>query len=213
MADPIVLGSASPRRRELLDQLGVAFEVAVVDLDESGLSDCDVAASVERTSLAKFDAFAAQHGALHGRRLLTADTLVAGAGSVLGKPTSAADAEATLASLSGEELTIASSVCCGEVGGLANRRTVITTVQLRPLDRDEIRVYVATGAAEDKAGALELQGRAASFIASMDGCWSNVVGLPLCATAELLGLPGGAEGWSPCSGRRCGVDSRWTGSG
>ncbi len=206
MAEPIILGSASPRRRELLGQLGVAFEVALVDVDESGLSNDDVAASVERTSLAKFDAFAAQHVALLGRRLLTADTLVAGAGSVLGKPASAADAESTLAALSGEELTIASAVCCGEVGGQANRRTVITTVQLRPLDEAEIRDYVATGAAADKAGALELQGRAASFIASMDGCWSNVVGLPLCATAELLGLPSGAQGWSPCSGRRCGAN-------
>ena len=213
MADPIILGSASPRRRELLGQLGVEFEVVLVDLDESGLSDGDVASSVERTSLAKYNAFATQHAALHGRRLLTADTLVAGAGSVLGKPTSAADAESTLARLSGEELTIASAVCCGEVGGQPNRRTVVTTVQLRPLSADEIRDYVATGAAADKAGALELQGRAASFIASMDGCWSNVVGLPLCATAELLDLPGGAEGWSPCSGRRCGTDSKWADRG
>ena len=203
-----MLGSASPRRRELLAQLGVEFEVAIVDLDEAGLIDDDVVASVERTSRAKFEAFATRGDALAGRTLLTADTLVAGAGSVLGKPSSAPDAEATLARLSGAELTIASAICLGSIGGQPTLQSVTTTVQLRELTQREIQAYVATGAAADKAGAVELQDRAAAFIAEVRGCWSNVVGLPLCAASALIeaASPGfEAAEWSPCLGRNCGA--------
>lgn len=209
--DPLLLGSASPRRHDLLARLGVSFEVRVVGVDEAGLVDGDVVASVERTSAAKFGAFALSDPALHGRRLLTADTLVAGDGAVLGKPASPSDAEATLNRLSGQELTIASSVCVGIVGERPASRTVTTVVHLRTLTPAEIQAYVETGAAGDKAGGLELQGRAGSFIDAVDGCWSNVVGLPLCATADLLDAPsrdGSADLWSPCSGRRCGADAR-----
>lgn len=207
---PLILGSASPRRRELLSRLGVPFEVVVAPVDEAGLVDDNVVASVERTSRAKFEAFAALDdvdGALHGRSVLTADTLVAGAGQVLGKPASDSDAEATLRRLSGQELTIASSICFGAAGGAPTTRTVTTIVHLRRLRDDEIAGYVATGAAADKAGALELQGRAGPFMERVDGCWSNVVGLPLCATAELLApiQLAGDRIWSPCSGRGCGA--------
>ena len=202
----LILGSASPRRRELLSLLGVSFDVLVASVDEAGLVDADVVASVERTSIAKFEAFAAAYPELVGRRqVLTADTLVAGPGAVLGKPGSDAEAEAMVRRLSSQELTIASAVCFGAVGATPARRTVTTTVRLRSLTDAEIAEYVATGAAADKAGALELQGRAASFIDEVDGCWSNVVGLPLCATAELVGdaVSDGAR-WTPCSGRDCG---------
>lgn len=208
-ADPLLLGSASPRRRELLAQLGVPFEVRVVTVDEAGLVDDEVVASVERTAAAKFGAFDPADPAMHGRQLVTADTLVAGAGAVLGKPASASDAEATLRRLSGQELTIASSVCVGVVGTTPSTRTVTTSVLLRALSDDEIRAYVATGAAADKAGALELQGRAGSFIDAVTGCWSNVVGLPLCVTAELLhtsSLDAALAKWSPCSGSSCGAN-------
>lgn len=212
MAEPVpalILGSGSPRRRDLLAQLEVAFEVLVAPVDEAGLVDGDVHASVERTSVAKFEAF--DDATHYGRALLTADTLVAGGGAVLGKPTSRPDAEATLRRLSGQELTIVSAVCAGKVGEDPMRRTVTTSVRLRRLGIEEIRAYVATGAAADKAGALELQGRAAPFMDKIDGCWSNVVGLPLCATAEMLAaMPDCVEmmnqRWlAPCRGVGCGA--------
>lgn len=182
----LILGSASPRRQHLLAGLGVDFEIRTADVDEAALADDDLAASVQRSASAKFDALASSLEP--GQTLLTADTLVGGDGAVLGKPVDDADAIRMVSALSGHELTIVSALVYG--AGTANpaRRTVTTVVQLRPLTATEIEAYVATGAAGDKAGALELQGRAAGFIASLDGCWSNVVGLPVCSVRELLGI-------------------------
>lgn len=199
----LLLGSASPRRRDLLGVLGVPFDSATADIDERALVTSDAHATVARIARAKFDALSerAEH---RNRIILTADTMVASGGQVLGKPIDEVDARSMLRSMSGGSVEISTAVCLGEAGREPAERLVTTTVQLIDLIDEQIEDYLATGAALDKAGALELQGAAASFIATVDGCWSNVVGLPICAVAQLLANESG-DGSQRCSGRACGV--------
>lgn len=206
---PLILGSGSPRRRDLLTALGLAFEIAAADIDESALVSDDVGGAVGRIARAKFDALADRREH-RGRRILTADTLVASAGHVLGKPSDLGEAEAMVRSMSGQAIEVATFVCVGIAGHAPRSSRVSTTLQLHDLTEDQIQDYLATGAAMDKAGALELQGAAAHFIASIDGCWSNVVGLPLCAVAELLegAAASGSSQQERCSGLDCGASGR-----
>lgn len=201
---PLVLGSGSPRRRDLLARLGVTFEVSVTDVDERALWTGDVGESAIRSAEAKYRALRRSVGV--DRVLLTADTMVADAGRVLGKPRSAAEARRMLRSAAGSALVIATGLVLGRGGGPAGIRVVETTVAIKELTDQAIEEYLATGVALDKAGALELQGAAAGFVESIEGCWSNVVGLPICAVAELLDLdPVGASQAERCLGRWCGA--------
>jgi len=182
----LTLGSASPRRADLLASLGLAFDIEAVTIDEESFIDPDErdpGVIVERIARAKFAAFAA--GPVH-RLLLTADTLVACDGSVFGKPDSPDHLMSMLGYVSGRPLAIATAVCVGDRGAAPAVELVTTTVELRTLTTAEIDSYVATGAGIDKAGGLALQAQAAPFIQSVRGCWSNVVGLPLCAASRLL---------------------------
>jgi septum formation protein len=204
----LILGSSSPRRAQLLRRLGVEFTVAPVAIDEQSHVDGALVAYVAgRIARSKFDAIVAGLDGSPGphRRVLTADTLVACKGAVLGKPASVDDAEQTLAAMSGQLLQIVTGVCLGIEHDDVTTISVETGVQLVELSAYEIGQYLATGEAFDKAGGLSLQGSARSFVAEVAGCWSNVIGLPLCAVAELLDLePRGLGAHQRCSVELCG---------
>ncbi len=182
----LVLASASPRRRQLLRQLGVTFRVRASRLDEAALRVDG--ASPERLvgdlALAKARAVAAREG---DALVLAADTVVVLDGEILGKPRSAAEAEAMLTRLQGRTHRVLTGVAV--VDAASGRSAVAveeTRVALRPLDPQEIRDYVATGEPLDKAGAYAIQGLGALLVTGVEGCFYNVVGLPLARTAELL---------------------------
>lgn len=186
----------------------MAFDAVVADIDESLLVGPDPATSAARIARAKYDALAETPAAL-GRLLLTADTMVGHDGQPLGKPSDRAHAESMLLAVSGATLDIASAVCFGRAPSRPESRVVVTRVTLRELDPAEIRDYVESGAADDKAGALELQGRAGNFMTSVDGCWPNVVGLPTCVVEAMLrgDEPAAVDAAiAMCSGAGCGVE-------
>ena len=191
MANDLILGSASPRRSELLAQLGLTFEVRPIEIEESELvRDSDtIVDSVTRIARAKFAAFTQRHGddtVLIDTVLITADTLVACRGQILGKPDDNDHLTRMLHNMSGADLDIATAICTGTPPGEARTQAVTTSVGLRELTSDEIAAYVATGIGVDKAGGLALQSEAGPFIRSVTGCWSNVLGLPLCAVVAGL---------------------------
>lgn len=180
----LVLASASPRRRELLEQIGLTFQVRAFDLDERVLPNELPEHYVERLARAKASAGYAES--------LSSDTLVIGAdttvvcnGDILGKPVDADDAARMLGALSGRSHKVMSAVAlAGEHGCFA--RLSVTEVRFRTLLAEEIHHYCLSGEPFDKAGAYAIQGRAAIFVEAISGCYSTVVGLPLQATAELL---------------------------
>lgn len=178
------LASRSPRRRELLTQIGVPFEPLDIEIDERRQRDEAPAAMVERLARTKAKAGAAQ--ALDTDRLvLAADTAVALDGDILGKPADRDDALAMLERLSGREHEVYSGVavaCDAEL----DSRVVRSIVRLRAITAAERTAYWATGEPADKAGAYAIQGRGAVFVEHLAGSYSNVVGLPLCETAALL---------------------------
>ena len=173
-APNLILGSASPRRADLLRRLGVSFVVETIDIDEQALvASNDVVAVVSRIAQAKFAAFAEQDEPREGP-LLTADTLVACNGEILGKPNRNDDVTAMLSAMSGQSLTIATAVCFGLVGAAPLTEVVTTRVDLRELDEGHIARYVASGVGLDKAAGLALQAEAGEFIATVDGCLSLI---------------------------------------
>ena len=182
----VLLASASPRRLDLLRQIGIEPVVEPADVDESLDGTLDVAAAVAGLAATKALAVAQRH---RGESVLVlgADTLVVVDGEALGKPVDEADARAMLGRLSGREHQVMTGVAIidaasgNDVGGVA-----VTTVRFRGLTPAEIAAYVATGEPLDKAGAYGIQGGAAAFVESLDGDRSNVVGLPLPLVQRLL---------------------------
>jgi septum formation protein len=179
---PLVLASTSPRRRELLSQLGAAFEVLSVAVDEWPLPGELPADHVCRLALAKARAGVAQ---VPGACVLGADTVVVVEGDILGKPRDADDAAAMLRRLSGRTHVVLSGVACVH-GATHQVRLSESHVSFRSLSADEIAAYCATEEPLDKAGAYAIQGRAAAFIRHLEGSYSGVMGLPLYETADLL---------------------------
>ncbi|HYW04001.1 MAG TPA: Maf family protein [Gammaproteobacteria bacterium] len=178
----LVLASRSPRRAELLRQVGVVFEVIAADVDETPAPGEVPEAYVRRLALAKARAV---HTRVAGRAVLGADTVVVQDGRMLGKPGGREDALAMLATLSGRE----HRVCSGIAVLGAGRELVkvsVTRVRMRPLTREESVAYWNTGEPRDKAGAYAIQGRGAAFVEALEGSYSGVVGLPLYETAILL---------------------------
>ena len=177
----LTLASASPRRRELLAHLGISFQVAPADLDETILPGEHAAAYVERLARAK----------AHGTGLiLAADTSVVIDDEVLGKPGHDAGlGSAMLRRLSGRGHQVMTGIAVSSPAGLRSQ-VVISEVIFRPLSESEIRWYVSTGEGADKAGGYALQGRAGAFISSIVGSPSNVIGLPLAETVALLRAAG-----------------------
>lgn len=187
-AGSLVLASASPRRTALLDQIGVAHRVCVVDVDETPLPGETAAAYVRRLALAKARAGAeANVGAL----TLGADTVVVLGEEMLHKPRDREDAVRMLLRLGGREHRVMTAVALAGGGAAADALHLsVSTVWMRPIARDEALAYWATGEPRDKAGGYAIQGRGAIFVARLDGSYSGVVGLPLRETAELLATHG-----------------------
>lgn len=187
-APDLILASASPRRRELLERLGLVLEVAPAAVDETphpGEKPVDYA---RRVAAAKCDAVA--DGAAAGRELavLGADTTVIVEEAILGKPADDADARAMLARLAGRRHEVVTAYSL-RFGGRRLERAVTTMVAMRALQPSEIDAYVASGEGRDKAGAYAVQGIAAAFVTELRGSLTNVIGLPLSEVlADLLAL-------------------------
>lgn len=182
----LFLASQSPRRRQLLEQLGYAFSVLDVEVLEQRLAHEPAEDYVRRVAREKAGAGLMQVAATHGAVVLAADTEVVLADEVFGKPRDAADAAAMLARLSGRTHEVLSAVCVANAGReqmLVHR----SLVRFAALDAREIDAYIATGEPFGKAGAYAIQGRAGAFVAHLDGSFTSVMGLPLHETAKLLG--------------------------
>ncbi|MDJ0945417.1 MAG: nucleoside triphosphate pyrophosphatase [Kiloniellales bacterium] len=181
---PLVLGSASPRRRELLRQVGV--EPAAVDaaeIDETPRRGELPAAYARRIALEKLDAVAARHA---GAFVLAADTVVAVGRRILPKPADAAEARACLERLSGRSHRVLGAVAVQAPDGRRARRLVATRVRFRRLHPEELAAYLESGEWQGKAGGYAIQGLAAAFVPEVQGSYPNVVGLPLVETLALL---------------------------
>jgi septum formation protein len=183
----VTLASQSPRRRELLAQLGLALDVRPAHADETPRPGEAPRAYVERLAREKARAVA-------GAVVLGADTTVAVDGRILGKPDDAADAARMLRALSGRAHEVVTGVCV-RAAGREEAVTVATEVLFAPLDEARIAWYVATGEPLDKAGAYAVQGAGGLFVREVRGSVSNVVGLPLAETLELLARAGAALPW------------------
>jgi len=178
----LILASASPRRRELLQQIGVKFRVEVADIDETPLSAETPAAYVARLALGKAQKVAANNP---GCVVLGSDTTVVLDDEILGKPENDADARRILATLAGRRHQVMTAVAL-ERDDQQRQQTVITQVHFAALTAAQIAAYVATGEPADKAGAYGIQGLGAVLVDAIDGSYSNVVGLPLTETAAML---------------------------
>lgn len=181
----IILASASPRRRELLEQIGVVAIVQSVDIDESKKPGESVMTYVQRLATEKaktgFDIIENRENL----PVLGSDTIVEIDEGILGKPVNRQQAKDMLQLLSGKKHTVHTSVAI-----VTNKAKLIATsstqVQFKVLEEEEIDGYIATGEADDKAGSYAIQGRAAQFINNINGSFSGVMGLPLYETVQLL---------------------------
>jgi septum formation protein len=185
----IYLASGSPRRRELLRQIGVSFRVIGADLDETALQGESPLAYVSRLAAAKAAAGWERSRDSGGAPVLAADTAVVLDGRILGKPTGLNDAMAMLLQLSGRTHEVLTAVALRTGAGL-QVEVSRSTVSFRPIEPSEARAYWETGEPADKAGAYAVQGYAATFIEDLKGSYSGVMGLPLFETAALLKAAG-----------------------
>jgi septum formation protein len=181
MQHQILLASASPRRAEILRNAGIEFSVFVTDVDETRHANESADTYVSRVAAAKTEKAAA-----HLRRtsqqatVIAADTVVLAEGQILGKPTDAADARRMLALLSGKSHEVRTGLAIvadpAEVPGV---QVVTTIVHFAKLTNGEIDAYLETGEPFDKAGAYGIQGIGGKFVTGIEGCYFNVMGLPL----------------------------------
>jgi septum formation protein len=186
MSVQIILASASPRRKELLDQIRVTYRVYPVDLDETPLPDETPLNYVQRLAAEKSAACQAQLNT--EIPVLAADTAVVLGRVIMGKPKDQADALAMLTQLSGKTHQVYSAI---SLRGREHTQAVsITEVTFRCLTEREILSYWHSGEPVDKAGSYAIQGRGGVFVESIKGSFSGVVGLPLFETAELLSKQG-----------------------
>ena len=183
--DFVYLASGSPRRRELLQQIGVSFRVVGMAVDEAVLPDETPSAYVTRLAAAKAVAGWERSRDAHQVPVLAADTAVVLDGQILGKPADRQDAEGMLRLLSGRTHEVLTAVALRTANGLQSRISR-SEVTFRSIAAAEARAYWETGEPSDKAGAYAIQGRGAIFIADLRGSYSGVMGLPLFETAEIL---------------------------
>jgi septum formation protein len=181
---PLVLASASPRRLDLLRQVGLEpAEIDPADIDESpGAGELPRAYAV-RMARAKLAAVACRH---RGAIVLAADSVVACGRRILPKAETEAEARACLALLSGRRHRVLGGLAVARPDGTVRTRLVETVVRFKRLEAAEIDDYLQSGEWRGKAGGYAIQGRAARFVASLSGSYSNVVGLPLFETVGLL---------------------------
>ena len=166
----ILLASSSPRRRQLLAQLGLTFTIRAADIDETMDPDRRPSEEVGRISAQKAAAVAAEPETI----VIAADTIVCMDGRILGKPKTEDEAFAMLTGLTVRQ------------GSRSVTQVERTRVQFRPCRDEELRAYIATGEPMDKAGAYGIQGLASIFVERIEGDYYNVVGLPLCTLARML---------------------------
>jgi septum formation protein len=181
---PIILASNSPRRRELLRQIGVVFASDPADVDERILPGEGAEAYAVRVALDKARVAAGRAGE---GIVIAADTIVVLGGTILGKPADARDAERMLGMLSGRVHRVISGLAVVDAKtGRTRTGSAGTTVWFRDLTPAEIRSYVLTGEPLDKAGAYGIQEKGALLVEKIEGCYFNIVGLPLSLLGEML---------------------------
>ncbi|MCC6531228.1 MAG: septum formation inhibitor Maf [Burkholderiales bacterium] len=191
----VYLASRSPRRRELLKQVGINFELLLfredarrgLDVDESPHAGEDARDYVVRMARSKAEAASLRlvQRRLPAHPVLAADTTVVLDDQILGKPLDAAQAHAMLSRLSGRAHDVLTAIAVCRHDRLETRLSV-STVELAPLSPAQIRQYVASGEPLDKAGAYAIQGRAGAFVRHLSGSYTGVMGLPLYETVSLL---------------------------
>ncbi|MDD5286315.1 MAG: Maf family nucleotide pyrophosphatase [Desulfuromonadaceae bacterium] len=180
----IVLASASPRRSELMALAGIKFSIAAADICEDVLPGEAPADHVMRLSKEKADAVAPR---AEGRFFIGADTVVVLDGAILGKPLDETDAARMLWLLSGRDHDVITGFTVfDKIGGIHVSRSVSTEVTFKSLQESEIMLYIATGCPMDKAGAYAIQGGAVHFVRSINGSYTNVIGLPMTELYEVL---------------------------
>lgn len=179
----IILASASPRRQELLRQVGCEFTVIVSDVIEDNNQNCPPAELAVALSKAKALDVAAKAGAEDV--VIGADTIVVLGDQVYGKPADAEDARRMLSDLSGREHHVITGITVVQ-GDNMWTGFAVTAVNIAELSVEDIKSYIATGEPMDKAGAYAIQGMGALFVKGISGCYSNVVGLPIFTLSEIL---------------------------
>jgi len=184
-AKRLILASTSPRRRELLEDLGCSFEVTPGEVDEGDVDDSCPSEYV--TTLARRKALATA-SRVKGAIVIGADTVGVLDGRILGKPGTLEEAHEMLRSLNGKEHLVVTGLAVVDTdSGAVEQDVVVTRVKFRHLSEELIGRYVASGEPLDKAGAYAIQGKGALLVDSIEGCYYNVVGLPLTALSRLLG--------------------------
>ncbi|NQF17215.1 septum formation inhibitor Maf [Brevibacillus sp. HB1.3] len=187
---PLILASSSPRRRELLQTLGLSFTVITSDVDETTAEHLSASEVVEELSLRKAKEVASR---LTEGVVLGSDTVVVLDDQILGKPIDEMDAYRMLSTLQGQEHTVYSGVALIDVEtGRTEVSHSLTHVRIRALSKQEIKSYIATGEPMDKAGSYAIQGIGATIVEGINGDYFTVVGLPLGLTSTLLtrfGMP------------------------
>ncbi len=190
MVRNLILASASPRRRELLDNAGIVFSVRVAAVDETRGEEESAVEYVRRLAESKARAVPRAPDEI----VLGADTTVVIGRHVLEKPRDAADARRMLTLLAGQTHEVITGICLSHDRGAVVEHS-ITRVEFAPLSPEAIDAYIATGEPFDKAGAYAIQGRASCFITRIEGCYFNVVGLPVSLVARrLAALTAGKDG-------------------
>jgi septum formation protein len=182
----LILASASPRRRELLQRIGFEISVQPADVDESTLPGETATSYAARVSALKADALAADAW------VLAADTVVEIDGAILGKAADERDARAMLERLLGRDHRVTTAFSIRGPGGVSVDRLVTTEVTMRTASAQELDGYVAAGEWRGKAGAYAVQGMAAAFVTGVQGSITNVIGLPLSEVVEALAAAGAA---------------------
>lgn len=194
--DFVCLASASPRRRALLEQIGVRFEVRAAPVDEARMAGEAPAEYVRRLAAAKAEAVWQMPSIPRARAVvIAADTAVVLDDRLLGKPADRESALEMLAALSGRTHRVFTGVAVRHDGG-AETLVDVSEVRFRSTTAPERRAYCATEEPFDKAGGYAIQGRGAVFVEHLSGSHSGVMGLPLCQTAELLRRVGVAAWWA-----------------
>lgn len=180
----IYLASSSPRRQELMEQLGLFPEKVTASVEEVALPNESAASFVVRMAVEKADA---AYSKIAGNEIyvVAGDTIVVCDGKVFGKPANQFEAKKTLQALSGKTHTVISAVALMHDGATYSTKCV-TKVSFKKLTQQEIENYTLSGESEGKAGAYAIQGKAATFISKIEGSYSSVMGLPLFELNELL---------------------------
>jgi len=180
----LILASASPRRREILQSLGLNFKIIPAHVNEDYLQGESPSKHVRRLSYNKAMAIALKH---QNAWVLGADTIVVIDGVILGKPQNKTQAKKMLRKLSGREHTVFTGFTIANIAfGICSTKVIQSAVRFKTISPDEMNWYIACDEPYDKAGGYAIQGKGAYFIQSIRGSYTNVIGLPLCEVLEIL---------------------------